>query len=167
MRSSTYKDEQVAARDHHRKVAQRLERSGGEDPHLPQPLGRATPIALGVDRDAETFRSYMVASGNRALPTTFIIGGDGFVEWVGTGEEIDEVLKKVHHGTWDRDAFAKRYAGILKAYNDFPKLQQLLQRGELEEAEKLLAELKPLADSRMLVNLEAIEQRMKAATARK
>lgn len=124
-------------------------------------------IALGVDRDAETFRSYMVASGNRALPTTFIIGGDGFVEWVGTGEEIDEVLKKVHHGTWDRDAFAKRYAGILKAYNDFPKLQQLLQRGELEEAEKLLAELKPLADSRMLVNLEAIEQRMKAATARK
>lgn len=119
-------------------------------------------ISIGVDQDGETFRSYMVASGHRAIPTAFIVGSTGHVEWVGPSEEIESVVKQLLDGTWDRKGFADRFAGIKRAYTEFPKVQQFASEGKLDAAIKLIEEITPIADSRLRLNLEALDVRLRA-----
>ena len=119
-------------------------------------------MAIGVDQNGETFRAYMVAAGLRALPMTFIIGSTGHVEWAGDSQEIETVLPQILDGTWDRAEFAQRFAGVQRAYTDFPQIQQLVSRGQLEAAQQLIDELIPLADSRMRGNLENFKARLTA-----
>ncbi|MEZ6137251.1 MAG: TlpA disulfide reductase family protein [Pirellulaceae bacterium] len=119
-------------------------------------------ISIGVDKDGETFRSYMVASGYRAIPTAFIVGTTGHIEWVGPSEEIEGVVTQVLDGAWNREVFAKRFVGIKRAYKEFPKVQQLVSEGKLDAAVKLIEEIAPIADSRLRLNLEALETRLRA-----
>ena len=63
-----------------------------------------------VDPDRSTSRSYMEASGQRGIPTAFIINGEGKVAWIGHPMNMDEPLSQVVDGTWDLAAAAEEFA---------------------------------------------------------
>lgn len=61
---------------------------------------------LTTDPDGSVNHDYMEAAGQGGIPTAFIVGRKGEIEWIGHPEEMDEPLAKIVAGTWDRTAHA-------------------------------------------------------------
>jgi thiol-disulfide isomerase/thioredoxin len=125
-----------------------------------QVLEHSKSISIGVDRDSYTLRAYMVASGFRAIPTLFIVGKSGQVEWAGSSEDCEAVLRQVLEGSWDRQLFSERFAGIQRAYLELPRLVELVGKERHDDALNLIEELSKVADDQMKANLEAIRARV-------
>lgn len=83
-----------------------------------------TDYTLAVDVDDKMANGYMKASNSRGIPTAFIVGKDGMVEWIGHPMSMDEPLAQVVAGTWDRDAAIKTMA----AEKAFEAKQQEMQQ---------------------------------------
>ncbi|MHB8898128.1 MAG: redoxin family protein [Thermoguttaceae bacterium] len=66
----------------------------------------AQTIAYRVAADAAdaSTAAYMTAAGQSSIPTAFIVGRDGVIEWIGRPLLIDEPLARVVDGQWDRKA---------------------------------------------------------------
>jgi thiol-disulfide isomerase/thioredoxin len=60
---------------------------------------------LTTDPDGSTSRDYMEAAGQSGIPTAFIVGKSGLIEWTGHPMKIDEPLEQIVADNWDRDAF--------------------------------------------------------------
>lgn len=65
---------------------------------------------LTTDPDESVWNEYFRAAGQRGIPTAFIVGRTGHVEWIGHPMRMDEPLKAVIDGSWDRVAFAQTWA---------------------------------------------------------
>jgi thiol-disulfide isomerase/thioredoxin len=63
-----------------------------------------------VDPDRSTSRAYMEASGQRGIPTAFIIDANGTVAWIGHPMRMDEPLEQIVNGTWDLAAATATFA---------------------------------------------------------
>ena len=63
-----------------------------------------TKYTLAVDKDDMMANGYMKASGQGGIPTAFIVGKDGKIEWIGHPMSMDEPLAQVVAGNWDRAA---------------------------------------------------------------
>jgi len=61
---------------------------------------------LTTDPDGSVDADYMEASGMRGIPTAFVVGKTGEIEWIGHPCNIDEPIAKIIDGTWNREAFA-------------------------------------------------------------
>lgn len=59
---------------------------------------------LAIDLDDTMNQTYMRAAGQNGIPTAFIVGTDGVVEWIGHPMAMEEPLAKVVAGDWDRAA---------------------------------------------------------------
>lgn len=63
--------------------------------------------------DRVTYDNYMTAAGLRGIPTAFVVGTTGKIEYIGHAMELDLVLPKVMAGTWrgqaDIDVLQKEY----------------------------------------------------------
>lgn len=68
-----------------------------------------TRYVLAADPDRSVFDAYMGATGQRGIPTSFVVGKDGKLEWIGHPSELDEVLEAIVEDTWDRAAFAEAF----------------------------------------------------------
>ncbi|MEL6104504.1 MAG: TlpA disulfide reductase family protein [Planctomycetota bacterium] len=79
--------------------------------------------SLTTDPDGSSYRSYMEAAGQNGIPTAFVVGKSGLVEWIGHPSELDEPLAAVTNDEWDREAFK----------------QQLEEQGRFEEAIQAIA----------------------------
>ena len=88
-----------------------------------------TKYTLAVDQDDKMANGYMKASGQGGIPTAFIVGTDGKIEWIGHPMEMDEPLAKVVAGDWDRAAakveFDKEQAFALKQREMNEKMQKM------------------------------------------
>ena len=62
-----------------------------------------------VDPDRSTSRVFMEASGQRGIPTAFIINGEGKVAWIGHPMSMDDPLEQVVNGSWDLAAAAAEF----------------------------------------------------------
>ncbi len=51
----------------------------------------------------------MTASGQNGIPTCFIVGKSGQIEWIGHPMSMDEPLTSVVEDKWDREAFATEF----------------------------------------------------------
>lgn len=60
---------------------------------------------LTTDPDGESQEQYLQAAGENGIPTAFIVGKDGRIEWIGHPMEIDEPIEAVLNDSWDREAF--------------------------------------------------------------
>jgi thiol-disulfide isomerase/thioredoxin len=60
---------------------------------------------LGTDPDGSTWTHYFKAAGLSGIPSAFIVGPTGVIEWIGHPLAMDEPLQQVLDGTWDRNAF--------------------------------------------------------------
>lgn len=61
---------------------------------------------LATDPDGSVKRDYMRAAEQTGIPTAFVVGKSGQIEWIGHPMQIDEPLARILANDWDRDAFA-------------------------------------------------------------
>jgi thiol-disulfide isomerase/thioredoxin len=105
----------------------------------PTTFGELTSAyCLTTDPDRSVYVDYMEAAGQNGIPTCFIVGKTGLVEWIGHPMEMDAPLAQVVGDKWDRDAalasFRKKaIVGVVMS-----KLQRLVRAGKTEEALKLI-----------------------------
>lgn len=60
---------------------------------------------LTIDPDGSVHKDYMAAAQEGGVPTAFIVGKTGKIEWIGHPDTIDEPLESIVAGTWDRTSF--------------------------------------------------------------
>ncbi|TWT99853.1 Thiol-disulfide oxidoreductase ResA [Botrimarina colliarenosi] len=64
---------------------------------------------LTSDPDGSTSADYMEAAAQAGIPTAFLVGKTGLVEWIGHPMQMDRVLDAIVSDAWDRAAFAKEF----------------------------------------------------------
>jgi thiol-disulfide isomerase/thioredoxin len=103
----------------------------GEQPEPPASTYATLTSAycLTTDPDGSVTVDYMEASGQAGIPTSFLVGKDGLIEWIGHPMELDTPLEKVVAGTWNREEFRLMYA-----------IESAMQRQDFETVLKLIAE---------------------------
>jgi len=80
-----------------------------------------------VDPDRSTSRVFMEASGQRGIPTAFIINSDGKVAWIGHPMNMDEPLDQVVNGSWDLAAAATEFAEAKAQENAMNELRSIYE----------------------------------------
>lgn len=116
---------------------------------------------LTSDLDDSTSRDYMEAAGQNGIPTAFIVGKSGLIEWTGHPMSMDKPLQEIVAGSWDREAYklemkkkmelqAAREAAMRKVQVAMQEVDQKLTAGDdagaLETLGEVIAndEFKPL-----------------------
>ncbi len=79
-------------------------------------------FTLATDPDESVIKDYMVAAGEQTIPTAFIIGKDGTIEWIGNPTrpkgDLDRALDAIVKDGWDRTAYRKIYDLRKQASNE-------------------------------------------------
>jgi thiol-disulfide isomerase/thioredoxin len=70
--------------------------------------------SLAMDADNAMNTTWFRAAGRTGIPSAFLVGKDGVIDWIGHPARIDEPLAKVIDGTWDRQAAIAEYEVELK-----------------------------------------------------
>jgi thiol-disulfide isomerase/thioredoxin len=89
---------------------------------------------LTTDPDRSSHEDYMEAANQPGIPTAFIVGKDGKIEWIGHPMEMDEPLDQVVAGTWDRTEFAEVLIAKQKLGETIQTLSRLANQGKFTEA---------------------------------
>jgi len=58
-------------------------------------------FTVACDKEQKTTVSYLFASGQTGIPTTFIVDRKGKIAWIGSPFDMDQVLEAVVAGTYD------------------------------------------------------------------
>ena len=99
---------------------------------------------LTTDPDGETQSDYMKAAGENGIPTAFIVGKKGRIEWIGHPAEIDDPIQAVVDDKWDRETFVaeRKEAKIADeiVQSIMGKLSRKMQKDDTEGALELLNE---------------------------
>jgi thiol-disulfide isomerase/thioredoxin len=66
-------------------------------------------VSLTTDPDKSAKQDYFHASHQNQIPSAFIIGKTGLIEWIGSPMNLDEPLKQIVADQWDRETFAIKY----------------------------------------------------------
>ncbi len=116
---------------------------------------------LTADPDKSSHEDYMEAAEQEGIPSAFIVGKQGLIEWIGHPMEIDEPLDQVVSGKWDRVAFIAKKEAEEKAMADIQKrarsAMQKMQEGESDEAVEMLDGLiKDYADHPFIEQLKGL-----------
>lgn len=108
--------------------------------------------SLTTDPDRSVFSDYMEAAGQNGIPTAFIVGKNGVVEWVGHPMDgMDEALESVVKDSWDREAFAVEFKKGQAAALASMKLRRLMASDKPEDQEEayklVVGQLAEMGDS--------------------
>lgn len=132
------------------KVLARIKGAGGDESATDAPMtfkDLTKSYCLTTDPDGSVQQAYMEASGQMGIPTAFIVGKDGYVEWIGHPMEMDEPLEKVVAGSWDRDAYKAILAKRQMIQEKVMEIFQKYEGGEFEEALKKIDEVLASVDN--------------------
>lgn len=94
----------------------------------------AGTYCLVADADGSVQESYMDAVMESGLPTAFVIGRQGRIEWVGHPAELEEPLGRIVDGSWDRAAFAARWEELQAPRRAADCALSLAADGHVDEA---------------------------------
>lgn len=129
---------------------------------------------LTTDPDGSTSEDYMRAAGQGGIPTAFVVGKTGEIEWIGHPMRIDQPIAQILAGEWDREAYAREMAEEQMVQRRFQAIARKLRSNEYSEALVMLDELlgqveseeikRGLASARERIAREAEEYAAQAAT---
>ncbi len=85
---------------------------------------------LALDPDRVAHAGYMDAAAQQGIPTAFIVGREGHVEWIGHPMSMDDSLAKIVAGNWDRAAAAEQFRTDRAANEAKAALSALFRRAE-------------------------------------
>ncbi len=118
-------------------VPQRAQPAGKEK--ASQTFGQVTSAySLTCDPDESTEKSYMAAAYQSTIPKAFIVGKDGKIEWIGHPGEMDDVLREVVAGQWNRAEFGKTFLAGQQAEIARMQLNEALHRRDFKKAVELI-----------------------------
>jgi len=100
---------------------------------------------FAADPDESVHRDYMEAVDETGIPTAFIVGREGTIEWIGHPSDMAGPLADVVAGTWDRDAFAERRR---KVETVRARMAAIVERAGGAEVARAVAELRAFAIER-------------------
>ena len=110
---------------------------------------------LTTDPDGSMKQDYMRAAEQNGIPTAFIVGKTGEIEWIGHPMRIDEPVAKVLAGEWDRDAYARRLAVEQELRRTMMAVAMKARQNKFDEARAMLEEaIAATEDPEMRENLE-------------
>ena len=100
---------------------------------------------FAIDGDQATGQAYMAAAGQSGIPTAFVVGQDGHIEWIGHPMEIDGPLEQIVQNQWDRTAFAENFESARAAQAALtaavPQLRSLMTDENWDEALTIMDDL--------------------------
>ena len=100
---------------------------------------------LTTDPDASVSKDYMTAAGQGGIPTAFMVGKTGEIEWIGHPTypkgAMDKVLGQVLEDEWDREKFAETFIPKQKIDLLMGSINQMARAGDFESALKKLDEV--------------------------
>ncbi|XZE55371.1 redoxin domain-containing protein [Planctomycetaceae bacterium SH139] len=115
-----------------------LERKSPSEENPDRTFGELTSVySLTTDPDGSVFTDYMTAAEQSGIPTAFIVGKKGEIEWIGHPMEMDEPLEKVVSGQWDREAYQSEFSLMER----MQAAMMQVRRGQPEAAMAALKEL--------------------------
>ncbi|MGB1925647.1 MAG: TlpA disulfide reductase family protein [Rubripirellula sp.] len=101
---------------------------------------------LTTDPDGSVYKDYMDASKQGGIPTSFLVGKTGEIEWIGHPMDLDNPLESVVNDTWDRSSFQKEMELQKQLQANMQKVSMLAGAGKFEEAVKLAQEQRAAAE---------------------
>jgi thiol-disulfide isomerase/thioredoxin/DNA-binding ferritin-like protein len=108
---------------------------GQENAQVGKTFGEITAAySLTTDPDGSVYSDYMEAAKQDGIPTAFIVGKKGIIEWIGSPFEMDQPLEEVVSGTWDRDAFKKEVEAQKQLQRNIEQVARLEEAGKYDEA---------------------------------
>jgi thiol-disulfide isomerase/thioredoxin len=96
---------------------------------------------LTTDPDRSVSQDYMRAAGEGGIPTAFIVGKTGQIEWIGHPMRMDEPIAKILAGEWDRESYAAERAEEKAVRGAMAQIARLMQKNQYEEAIAKIDEL--------------------------
>jgi thiol-disulfide isomerase/thioredoxin len=93
--------------------------------------------SLTTDPDRSCHVAYMEAANQNGIPTSFIVGKSGAIEWIGHPMEMDEPLEAVVTDKWDREAFKAEMEAQEAFQQTMQQIAMLAGAQKFEEALKL------------------------------
>jgi hypothetical protein len=108
----------------------------------------AMAFIVATDPDKSVKTEVFSAAGRRGIPSSFIIGKDGMIEWIGHPSRMDEPLAAVLDGTWDRTAARKKYDDDQALQREMNKIRSALSTAVRANDEKAVMEILDEATTR-------------------
>lgn len=113
-----------------------------DDPKAPKTYQELTSVyCLTTDPDRSNHAAYMEAAGENGIPTAFIVGKEGIIEWIGHPMTMDEPLEKIVSGDWNReDYIASREAEkamqqkMMTMQPTMREISTMVSKGEYDQA---------------------------------
>ena len=96
--------------------------------------------SLTTDPDESVYTDYMLAAGQNGIPTAFVVGKSGEIEWIGHPMQMDSVIEDVVAGKWDRAAYAAQMAEEKADEAAMMKAAQAFQSGDADKAVQVVSE---------------------------
>lgn len=100
---------------------------------------------VAVDPDESVHRDYMEAVDETGIPTVFIVGQQGLIEWIGHPVDMGPPLADIVAGHWDREAFV---AGRRKVELVRARMAAIVERAGGAELSGAIADLRAFATER-------------------
>jgi thiol-disulfide isomerase/thioredoxin len=120
---------------------------------------------LTTDPDRSVYKDYMNAAKQRGIPTAFIVGKTGRIDWIGHPMSMDEPLQAIVNGTWDRDAFATEFTAKQASDALLSQVGALIRRDRHDEAlEQVNKAIEDAANPSIRKSLLAIKLQVVFAT---
>jgi len=104
-----------------------------------QTFGQLTNnYCLTTDPDGSVQKAYMEAAHQNGIPTAFIVGKDGKIDWIGHPVEMDQPLTAIVEDQWDRDGFANQFKAHQEIDAGMQQAMTLLREGKFRESLNLM-----------------------------
>ena len=102
---------------------------------------------LTTDPDGSSNLDYMEAAAQDGIPTSFIVGKTGQIEWIGHPMSLDEALDAVVTDQWDRAAFLVKFKKDQDHDSMMAKLGAMMRKGDTEGALALIEQAKKASEA--------------------
>jgi len=105
------------------------------DDDAPKTYAELTNVyCLTTDPDESVYEDYMLAAGQNGIPTCFLVGKTGLIEWIGHPMRMDEPLAAIVADTWDRDAYAEEFQKEQALDLRMTVIMRLIRQAKSEDA---------------------------------
>ncbi len=128
-----------------------------DHPQLNKPWREVVQYRLTTDPDGSVYKDYFYAAGQQGIPTSFIVGKTGEIEWIGHPMSMDKPLESVINDTWDRETFRATWEQQQAPIREQMRAQRALRAAmEAEDWDRVLA----LLDKQIEKSQNALRPRM-------
>lgn len=93
--------------------------------------GKHNAYTFAYCDDRETYDAYMTAAGLDGIPTAFVVGPTGKVEFIGHALELDLIIPRVMSGTW------RGQLDIDEVRKEFGRFNEIMNKGQTDPAAAL------------------------------